>query len=393
MHEAVFANRVQDVPRSFIREILKFTAEKDVISFAGGLPNKNIFPVAELKAAAQKAFDLNGADMLQYSVSEGYLPLRKYIASTYKLRFNLTVNPERIIVLNGSQQGLDLIGKALLNEKDDVIIEEPGYLGAIQALSLFQPTFRPVPLNNTGIRVDLLEKCIREHKPKLFYSVPNFQNPSGISYSEEVRRDTAKLIANSDTFIVEDDPYGELRYSGAEKSSFANYIPEKTILLGSFSKTIVPGFRLGWIVLPDSLFEKVLITKQASDLHSNQLAQHIIYQYITDNNLSDHTAKIKAIYGKQCEVMTHAIAHHFPDDIAYTKPEGGMFLWLTLPKGVSSMELFHEAIKKKVAFVPGDPFYINKSNVNTLRLNFSCTPPDVIEDGITRLSSLVKFRV
>ena len=223
----------------------------------------------------------------------------------------------------------------------------------------------------------------------MFYTVPNFQNPSGISYSKDVRENVAELISNSDTYIVEDDPYGELRYSGKEKPSFANLIPQQTILLGSFSKTVVPGFRLGWIVAPEQLFEKVLIAKQAADLHSNQFAQRVIYQFLEDNNLSMHIEKIKHAYGTQRTAMIEAIQKHFPFDITFTNPEGGMFLWVTLPKGASAMELFHKAIKEKVAFVPGNPFYINKTDVNTLRLNFSCTPPDVIEEGIKRLGKVI----
>jgi 2-aminoadipate transaminase len=390
MNASIFSDRIKDVPKSFIREILKVTAQDDIISFAGGLPNKDLFPVANLKASAIKAFDTGGTAMLQYSPSEGYKPLREYIARRYKLRFNLNIKPGQIIILNGSQQGLDLTGKVFINEKDSIIIEEPGYLGAIQAYSLFLPKFKTVPLQNDGIDPEKFSSVMQSCSAKLFYTVPNFQNPSGISYSDERRKQVADIIAESNTLIVEDDPYGELRYSGKEMCSFANLIPEQTILLGSFSKIVVPGFRLGWIVLPEHLFEKVLIAKQAADLHSNQFAQRVLYQFIEDYDLNKHIDKIKHAYGSQCNAMIEAIQKHFPADVEFTRPEGGMFLWVTLSKGKSAMELFHKAIKEKVAFVPGDPFYIGKKNVNTFRLNFSCSSPTVIDEGIRRLGKVIR---
>jgi 2-aminoadipate transaminase len=385
--EPSFSNRMNDIPKSFIREILKVTAEPDVISFAGGLPNASLFPVEALKKASQIAFEEAGAEMLQYAPSEGYAPLRAYIANRYFERFNLSVNPDRIIILSGSQQGLDLLGKVLINEQDNIIIEEPGYLGAIQAMSLYQPNYHPVPLQEDGIDLEKFENVLNSNQCKLFYTVPNFQNPSGVSYSEEKRQMVAKLVSRTNTCLVEDDPYGELRYAGTPKSSFAQLLPEQTILLGTFSKTVVPGFRLGWIVLPDALYDKVLIAKQAADLHTNNFAQQVMYRYLRDNDTQKHIKCVREAYGKQANAMMNALKKYFPSEVKFTKPEGGMFLWVTLPDGKSALKLFNRTIKKKVAFVPGDPFYINKTDVNTLRLNFSCTPPELIKEGIKRFGA------
>jgi 2-aminoadipate transaminase len=276
----------------------------------------------------------------------------------------------------------------LINKDDEIIIEEPGYLGAIQALSLYQPKYNSIPLNENGIDCDRLKQVFSNCNPKLFYAVPNFQNPSGITYTDETRRTVARMVSQKRMYIIEDDPYGELRYSGTNKRSFANLIPEQTILLGSFSKTVVPGFRLGWAVLPDNLYDKVLVAKQASDSHTNIFAQGVLHQFLTDNELSDHVKIIRKAYGIQCEAMIKALELYFPSDIEFTRPEGGMFLWVKLPGNKSAMKLFEKAIMKNVAFVPGDPFYINKSNVNTLRLNFSCTLPETINEGIKRLANV-----
>jgi 2-aminoadipate transaminase len=223
--------------------------------------------------------------------------------------------------------------------------------------------------------------------------VPNFQNPSGISYSEENRRSTAHILKGNRTILVEDDPYGELRFLGKEKPSFYQLIPENTVLLGSFSKTVVPSFRIGWIVAGDDLMEKLVIAKQASDLHTNYFGQRIIHQYLKDNDIDEHINTIREAYGRQRDSMVEAIQEFFPKEVACTHPEGGMFLWITLPERLSAMEVFNEAIKKKVAFVPGDPFYVNKKNVNTLRLNYSSVDEETIRTGIKRLGTVLKTMV
>lgn len=386
----IFADRISDVPRSFIREILKVAIDPSVTSFAGGLPNRDLFPVAELQAATEKVFRTAARESLQYSNSEGYLQLRQYIADRYRQRQNLSVSTDNILITNGSQQGLDLLAKTLLNEGDDVIIEEPGYLGAIQAFAVYRAVFNPVPVDEEGLDVDALKRVLRAKSPKLLYGVPNYQNPSGISYSTDNRQKVAEVLSGSTTLLIEDDPYGDLRFSGTGRPSFKSLIPNQTVLLGSFSKTIAPAFRIGWILAPDSIVDKLLVAKQTSDLHTGYFVQRVIHQYLTDNDLDEHIKKITRAYGNQCVAMIRSIKKHFPPGVSYTKPEGGMFLWATLPENISSMDLFDLAINDKVAFVPGDPFYINRQQTNTLRLNFSCVDEDTIEIGIERLGRAMK---
>lgn len=386
---SMFSDRIADVPRSFIREILKVAIDPSVISFAGGLPNRDLFPVAELQAATNKVFESSGKDALQYANSEGYALLRAYISARYREKRNLQIRVENILITSGSQQGLDLLGKIFLNEGDAVAIEEPGYLGAIQAFSIYRASFHPVPLTEEGIDLECLEKVMTIKAPKLFYTVPNFQNPSGITWPAENRRAAADIMKKTDTLLIEDDPYGELRFEGTHRDSFCSMLPETTVLLGSFSKIIAPGLRLGWIAAPDQIMEKLIVAKQASDLHSNHLAQRIIYQYLADNDLEKHIERIVSVYNRQRLAMVSSIKEHLPSDATHTNPEGGMFLWLTLPKGMSSMRLFNLAIEAKVAFVPGSPFYVNRYDTETLRLNFSCVDEATIAEGIKRLGKAV----
>ncbi len=388
----IFADRISDVPRSFIREILKLAVDESVISFAGGLPNRDLFPLEEIKTATNKLLEDSGKDVLQYSSSEGFVELREWIADRYRSK-HIHVHPDNILITSGSQQGMDLLGKTLLNDGDNVIIEEPGYLGAIQAFSIYKARFHPIPVNEEGIDLNAFHKTVTDHFIKLFYCVPNFQNPSGISYSEENRQNVAHVLKGKPTIIVEDDPYGELRFLGKEKSSFYQLIPENTVLLGSFSKTVVPSFRIGWIVANSEIMEKLIIAKQASDLHTNYFGQRVIHQYLKDNDIDEHISKIRQAYGRQRDAMVKAIQEYFPSELAYTHPEGGMFLWVTLPLGMSAMEVFKEAVKQKVAFVPGDPFYVNKKDVNTLRLNYSSVDEETIRTGIKRLGNVLKTMI
>ncbi len=386
---SIFSDRISDVPRSFIREILKVAADESIISFAGGLPNRDLFPLDEIKAATNKVLDKAGRDALQYSTSEGHPELRQWIADRYRAKKGLNVHPDNILITTGSQQGLDLLGKTILNEGDQVIIEEPGYLGAIQAFSLYKSVFHPVLVDTNGINIDMLKHALSGFRIKLFYSVPNFQNPSGISYPEANRRDVANILQGKATILIEDDPYGELRFMGAEKQSFYSHIPENTVLLGSFSKIVVPSFRIGWVVAGEEIMEKLVVAKQASDLHTNYFGQRIILQYLIDNDLDEHIRKIREAYRRQRDAMVEAIREHFPAEVKYTEPEGGMFLWVALPEYLSAHDIFSRAIKRKVAFVPGDPFYVNMKSVNTLRLNYSCVDVETIRTGIKILGDVL----
>ncbi|MHC4204438.1 MAG: aminotransferase-like domain-containing protein [Planctomycetota bacterium] len=386
----LFADRMATTHKSFIREILKITQDSNVISFAGGLPNPKLFPVNEFADACLKVLQQDGENVLQYSTTEGYLPLREYIAERYFVKRGLQASPDEILITNGSQQCLDLLGKVFLNKGDRIIIERPGYLGAIQAFGIFEPEFVPIPLLDDGIDIDLFEKELGACKTKLFHTVINFQNPSGVTYSRQKREKIAEIVRNQDIVLVEDNPYGELRFMGEDLPSMKNYLPDSTIVLGSFSKVVTPGLRLGWICAAPDVMDKIVIAKQSSDLHSNYLSQRAVYQYLLDNDLDEHILKIREVYKKQRDSMVSMIEEHFPEEVKCTKPQGGMFLWVTLPENISSLNLFKQATKENIAFVPGRAFYVDGGGDNTLRLNFSNSDEEKIEEGIKRLAKVIK---
>jgi 2-aminoadipate transaminase len=384
-----FASRMEKTPRSFIREILKVTEDQRIISFAGGLPNPALFPVEELTEAARAVLTEDGTSALQYSTTEGYQPLREFIAQRYMKRTGLRISPENILITNGSQQCLDLIGKVFINREDPVAIERPGYLGAIQAFSLYEPLFHNVQLLEDGPDTEVLRQVLDTQSPKFFYGVPNFQNPSGLSYSGKKREDVATILSEFEIPFIEDDAYGELRFRGNDLPLVTSYLPDLGIITGSFSKIIAPGMRMGWIAAPPGVFEQVVTAKQASDLHSNYLAQRIIFKFLADNDIDTHIRRIREVYRYQRDIMVKIIEETFPPEVTFTRPDGGMFLWVTLPPGFSTMDLFNIAIKENVAFVPGDPFYTDGSGSNTMRLNYSNSDDERIVEGITRLSKAI----
>lgn len=382
-----FAKRMSKAKKSFVREIFKFLGDPEMISFSGGFPNPSSFPIEGIKAAAIKVLDSDGANALQYSSSEGYLPLRQYIASRYDKRFGLKVDPSEILIVNGSQQAFDLIAKVFLDVQDTIVIEHPAYLGALQSFSFYEPVFKEVKLTETGLDLDQLADRLKEN-PKLMYVVPNFQNPTGLTYSAENRIAVAQLLKKTDTILIEDDPYGELRFKGSDNKPIKTYLDDQTIMLGSFSKIVSPGMRMGWVVAKKDIMDKLIIAKQASDLHSNYFTQRVICQYLLDNDIDQHIQTIKAMYLAQREQMLLSIKKYFDPSITYTEPEGGMFLWVTLPVGISAMKLFENAVVEKIVYVPGDPFYADQDNANTLRLNYTNSTPQEIEEGIQRLAKV-----
>ena len=385
----LFADRMSNVPRSFVREILRVTEDPDIISFAGGLPNPISFPHKEIAESAAAVFKDSSNEALQYGSTEGYKPLRDYIAKRYQ-NSGLDVNSDNILMINGSQQGLDLIGKVFLNRDDVVLIERPTYLAAIQSFGLYEPKFVSIPLLEDGVDLEVLEDMVESFNPKLFYSIPNFQNPTGITYSKNKREKIGDIFNENNTILVEDNPYGEIRFIGEDLPSIKNYI-ENSVLLGSFSKIVSPGMRLGWIVADKEIMNHLITAKQASDLHSNYLTQMIVHHYLTGYDVENHIQDIRDMYRIQRDCMVNMIKKYFPSDVKYTKPEGGMFLWVTLPEDMSSMELFEIAIKENVAFVPGEAFYSNNPETNTLRLNFSNSNKKKIEEGIKRLGHAIKY--
>jgi 2-aminoadipate transaminase len=383
-----FADRMKNIHQSFVREILKVTDNPEVISFAGGLPNPESFPVEAVKEASDKVLSEDGTQALQYSTSEGYQPLRGYIAQRY-YKNGLKVDSDNILITNGSQQCIDLVGKVFVNQGDKVILERPTYLAAIQALGLYQPEFREVPLEEDGVDINALEKILTGERIKMFYAITNFQNPTGITYSQKKREEVAEILQNQDTVFVEDNPYGEIRFMGENLAPVNSYLTDG-VLFGSFSKIVAPGMRMGWIVASDDIMDNLVIAKQASDLHSNYFTQRVVYQFLQDNNMDQHVQKIRNMYRKQRDLMIRMIQEHFPPEVQYTQPEGGMFIWVTLPLGLSSMNLFDLAIKEDVAFVPGEAFYVNDAEKNTLRLNFSNSDREKIEEGIKRLGKAIE---
>lgn len=385
-----FAPRMSTVHRSFIREILKVTADPSIISFAGGLPNPDLFPTDAMAESAKRVIETDGRATLQYSTTEGDAGLRQWISDRYKTTKNMEVHPDNILITTGSQQGLDLFAKVFLDKGDGVIFERPGYLGAIQAFSFFEPCFRTIALNDDGPDLDALDAELSKGGVKLFYAVPNFQNPSGISYSLAKRKAVAEIMQRHQVYFIEDDPYGELRFRGEHLPPVGSFMTSCSIMTGSFSKIAAPGFRIGWVVAPTEVRDKLVVAKQAADLHTSTVAQKIMADYLAHNDIDEHIAKIAECYGAQAARMTEAIGRHFPEEVSVTDPEGGMFLWARLPEGCSSMALVEKALACKVAFVPGKPFYPDGTGDNTLRLNFSNADPERIEEGIARLGACIK---
>ncbi len=378
------AARTANARRSFVRDILKAASRPDVISFAGGLPNPACIPVAKIATAIQQVLSEQGPAALQYCTTEGHPALRQWIADRYRAA-GVTVAPEQILITTGSQQALDLIGKVLVDPGDRVIVEDPTYIAALQSMRMYQADIHPVPLDSDGIDPEKLRAALTT-SAKIVYCMPNFQNPTGLCYGESRRRQVVDLLLDSSTVLVEDDPYKELRFSGSALPPLATLLPQRTILLGTFSKIIAPGLRLGWICAPMELMEKLTIAKQAADLHSENLGQWVLHRLVTAPDFQDHLRFIRDSYRHQCDAMLAAIHRHLPPQFQCNRPDGGMFLWATLPPGKSALDLFHLAIEKGVAFVPGQAFHASGGGENTLRLSYSNCNPDQIDLGISRLA-------
>ena len=385
-----YSERICSTQKSFIREILKVTADPEIISFAGGLPNPNLIDDEGIQNAAAALLKEDGKTALQYSTTEGHLPLREWIAERYRTRYGLSVDADQILITNGSQQCLDLVGKVYLNKGDSVIVEDPGYLGAIQSFSMFQAKYLPVPLNEEGPDLECLTNVLESSSAKFMYGIPNSQNPSGITYSENRRKELASLLCDHDMPFLEDDAYGELQFDGVPRRPVSAYLDGEGILTGSFSKIFSPGMRMGWVCAPDEVMDKILIAKQASDLHSNYLSQRILAKYLETNDINAHISGLNEEYRKRAEWMVSRMEECFPDDVSFTRPTGGMFVWLTLPEGVSSTRLFDAALKQKVAILPGTPFYTNGGGESTARINFSNSDKEEIMTGIRIVADVLE---
>jgi 2-aminoadipate transaminase len=385
-----FAERAEQLQSSFIREILKITQRPEIISFAGGLPSPATFPVAEMKLAFDRVLTKSGTVALQYGPTDGFLPLRAWIADSLSTS-DVKILPEQVLMTSGSQQALDLLGKVLIDEGSRVLVETPSYLGALQAFSVYRPQFVSVETDEHGVVPHSIDPVA--DGARLLYALPNFQNPTGRSLSVARRIELVETCARHGLPLIEDDPYGALCYSGEPFPKMLPMNPDGVIYMGSFSKVLTPGIRLGYVVAPLPLVRRLELAKQAADLHTSQLTQMVVHEVIKDGFLARHIPTIRALYGNQCQAMLDAMTEFFPASVSWTKPEGGMFIWVTLPKHIDAMKLLDEALANMVAFVPGSPFYANTPETNTLRLSFVTVPPEKIREGIATLGKLIAAKI
>ncbi|WP_153102228.1 PLP-dependent aminotransferase family protein [Paraburkholderia hayleyella] len=385
------SERARKLTSSAIREILKITERPEVISFAGGLPAPATFPVEPMRAAAERILREDAAAALQYSATEGYLPLREWIAQRYSTN-GARIRPSQVLITTGSQQALDLLGKVLICPGSPVLVETPTYLGALQSFSMFEPRYVQVPTDDDGLIASALTPELTA-AARLLYTQPNFQNPTGRRLPLARREALAELAQHAAFPIVEDDPYGALDYAGEPLPTMLSLAPEHIVHLGSFSKVLAPGLRIGYIIAPEALQFKLVQAKQATDLHTPSFTQRIVHEVIKDGFLETHVPTIRALYRDQCAAMLAALERHMPEGVSWNRPQGGMFIWASLPAGMDSMALLEEAIAHNVAFVPGGPFYASEAQASTLRLSFVTVPPAKIDEGIARLAALIRARL
>ncbi len=393
MWESSYASRIAKLQSSIIREILKITQKPDVISFAGGLPAPELFPIRAFEEAARYLLPREGQRMLQYSPTEGFPPLKEFLAE-YMRRYGVPAEPSNVLPTNGSQQALDLVGKIFLEEGDAIITSRPTYLGAIQAWNAYNPRYLTVDMDDDGMIVEQIEDHLKREKVKFIYVLPNFHNPAGVTIPLERRKAIVELADKYNVFIVEDDPYGELRYEGEDISPFITLRKERVIYLSTFSKTLAPGLRLGWITAPEFVMKKFIQAKQGADLHTGTLVQYLAWDLCDRGILRSHVKKIREVYKRRRDLMLSEMDKHFPKDgVKWTRPHGGLFLWVILPEHVDTGKLLERAVEMKVAYVPGYAFYPDGGGKNTLRLNFSNAKEENIVLGIERLGRLFKEAV
>ena len=398
-----YAQRTKYIKSSAIRELLKLTQRPEVISFAGGLPAPEVFPTKEFGEACQRVLAEKGKEALQYGATEGYGPLRELIAANM-MRYGIVATPDNVMLTSGSQQALDLIAKLLINRGDRILVEAPTYLGALQAFAVFGAEYVSVPIDHDGLRTDLLDEALRSG-PKFMYLLPNFQNPGGVTLSRERREELVYMSDKYGVPIIEDDPYGQLRYEGEHVPPLVmmdrvnlrrdyEYKLGNVIYMSTFSKTLAPGLRLGWIVAPPDVIAKLVQLKQGADLHTSTFNQIVTYEVAKNGFLDEHAKQIRAVYRERRDAMLAALDEFFPEEVTWTRPQGGLFLWVTLPHKMDSEELFDTALKNNVAFVPGASFYPEgDEGKRHMRLNFSYMEPDRIHEGIRRLSIAVKSQM
>lgn len=385
-----FSQRAEQLQSSVIREILKVTMRPEIISFAGGLPSPLTFPVDKMREAFDTVLSRDGKVALQYGPSDGYAPLREWIADSLSID-GARISADQVLMVSGSQQGLDLLGKVLIDEGSKVLVETPSYLGALQAFSVYQPEFVSVPSDENGLIPEAVGTLGAD--ARLLYALPNFQNPTGRTLSLERRVALVEICAALGLPLIEDDPYGALSYRAETLPKMLNMNPQGVIYMGSFSKVLTPGIRLGYVVAPVPLVRKLEQAKQAADLHTAQLTQMVVHEVIKDGFLTQHIPGIRTLYAAQCQAMLDALDEFFPASVTWTRPEGGMFIWVTLPEHINSMALLDEAVAQNVAFVPGAPFYANAPQHHTMRLSFVTVSPERIREGVAKLGKLIAAKL
>jgi 2-aminoadipate transaminase len=386
-----YAKRMEGMKASEIRELLKLTTKPEIISFAGGLPAPELFPVEEMKKVAVKVLDEGGQQALQYSTTEGFAPLREKIAARME-KLGISTEADRILITSGSQQGLDFTGKIFLNPDDVVVCESPSYLGAINAFKAYDCKFVEVPTDDDGMIMEDLEEILKTTpKARMIYVIPDFQNPTGKTWSVERRKQLLEIAGKYDLPIIEDNPYGELRFEGEIPPSVKAFDTDgRVIFLGTFSKTFAPGLRIGWVCASEEILGKYIMVKQGADLQTSTISQRELNAFLEMCSLDEHIEKIKAVYKKRRNLMLDTMKEHFPEEVKYTYPQGGLFTWVELPEYINARDLMIKALEKKVAFVPGGSFFPNGGHENAFRLNYSNMPEEKIVEGIKRLAEVLK---
>lgn len=382
-----FSKRVPADGTDAVGAILKAAADPKIISFAGGLPAPELFPVEEMKEATDKVYAEHGQQALQYGAAKGVTELRELILKRVKEKENVDAKLENVMVTTGSEQAIDLVGKAFVNPGDTVLVEEPTYLCALDVFRSYGANFVSVPMDDDGMKMDALEEALKAHpETALVYTVPNFQNPTGRTMPAERRKKFAELAAKYDVPVLEDNPYGDIRFAGEHVPSVKSFDHAgKVFYMSTFSKILAPGFRLGWLVADPKVIEKLTVLKQSADLHTDNLVQYVVTEFFKENDVDAHVKEISDLYGKRKQLMIDGIKKYFPKDVKYTDPEGGMFLWVEVPGVTDTVELFKQCLEHNVAFVPGDPFFAGKPQPGTFRLNYSNMQEDQIEVGLKRL--------
>ncbi|OQX89744.1 MAG: hypothetical protein B6D65_01645 [candidate division Zixibacteria bacterium 4484_93] len=384
-----FSRMAGRMKSSVIRETLKITKKPGIISFGGGLPASELFPSEELIEASTKVLKENSSNALQYATTEGYPKLRKAIADVLADE-GISASPDDILITGGSQQGLDLVGRIFIDEGETVVTAEPTYLGAIQAFNAFNPRYITLPSDDDGMTVDGLEELVEKNRPRFIYLVPTFQNPDGRTLPLSRRKKIVEIAKKYSVPIIEDDPYSYLFYEGTVPPPIKSIYPDGTILLGTFSKLLAPGLRIAWTVAPCEAYEKLVKQKQGADLHTNTFAQYVVYEYLAAGHLKQHIEDVKKLYSRRMKIMLECIERYFPEEVSWTKPTGGLFLWVVLPEKVNATELLPKAVENNVAYIPGSAFYPNGGGHNTIRMNFSKPTESEIEIGIKKLGEVFK---